>query len=311
MRAMILAAGLGRRLAPLSDLRPKPILPVRGIPVVGYLLALLERHAVTEVIVNLHHLPDQLRDAVEKAKPGAMRVEYSHEERLLGTGGALRRAANFLRESDPFLVLAADMLLDLDLGAFARAHQRSGNRATLVLRDDPRAELFGTVGIDDEGCLRRIGDRFELPGETQSGVFVGVRAFSARALDSLPALEVFEDLTDWLAPEVASGARDIQARRLTAEQCAWEPVGTREEYLHVNFHPPALPFLDAETKAAENGTRIERDLILGAGSSIGADARLERCVVWEDEVVPAGARARDAVFAGGRFHSCTGSEKPS
>ena len=308
---MILAAGLGRRLAPLSDLRPKPILPVRGIPVVAYLLALLQRHAVTEVIINLHHLADALRDAVEECKPAGMRVEYSHEEQPLGTGGALRRAAPFLRESDPCLVLAGDMLLDLDLAAFARAHQESGNRASLALRNDPRAALFGTIGTDEAGCLRRIGDRFELPGETQSGVFVGVRAFSARAFESLPDREVFEDLADWLAPEVAYGARDIQALRLAAEKCTWEPVGTPEEYLHVNLHPPSLPFLDAEARARANGTRIEPDLIVGARSLIGSGARLERCVVWEDEVVPADASARDAVFAGGRFHPCIPAQRTS
>jgi NDP-sugar pyrophosphorylase family protein len=282
---------------------------VRGIPVVSYLLELLDHHGVREVVVNLHHLGDALRATVEATKPQRMQVSYSEEERPLGTGGAIRRAAGFLRESDPFLVLAGDMLLNLDLRAFAAAHAHSGHRATLALRDDPRAALFGTIGTDAEGCLRRIGDRFQLPGETQSGVFVGVRAFSAAALDSLPEREEFEDLTDWLAPEVASGARDIQARRLTAEQCTWEPVGTPEEYLHVNLDPPDLPFFDATARAVREGTRFEPGLILGAGCRVESGARLNRCVVWENETVPAQTRVSDGVFAGGRFHSCAESEQ--
>ena len=305
---MILAAGLGTRLAPLSELRAKPSLPVRGTPVIATLLALLERHRVTEVIVNLHHLSDSLRDTVQRHKPGGMKIVYSYEERPLGTGGAIKRAADFLADSDPFVVMAGDMLLDLDLGAFAEAHRESGNRATLALRDDPRSELFGTIGFDDAGRLRRIGERFELPGETQSGVFVGLRAFSRAALDSLPDAEAFEDLTDWLAPQVAAGADDIQARRLTAEQCIWEPVGTPEEYLQVNLNPPPLSYLDLDACARRNGTRVEGDVVIGVGSRIGAGADLARCVVWDGEQVPESSFARDAVFAGGRFHSCAAAE---
>ena len=209
---MILAAGLGRRLAPLSELRPKPVMPVLGIPVIGYLLALLDSHGIREVMVNLHHLPDLLRAGVESQRPARMRVEYSPEERPLGTGGAMRRAASFLRESDPCLVISGDMLLDLDLTKFAARHRERGNLATLALRTDPRSRRFGTIGIDRDGCLRRIGNRFDLGGERAKGLFMGVRAIASRAFDDLPERDVFEDLLDWMAPLLARGDRDIQRR---------------------------------------------------------------------------------------------------
>jgi NDP-sugar pyrophosphorylase family protein len=112
---MILAAGLGTRLRPLTDLCAKPALPVRGIPVIASLLELLNSHRVTEVIVNLHHRPETVRQAVEAFKPSGMEVVYSNEARPLGTGGGIRQAREFLMESDLCLVMAGDMLLDLDL----------------------------------------------------------------------------------------------------------------------------------------------------------------------------------------------------
>ncbi len=93
---MILAAGLGTRLEPLSKLRPKPAMPVRGLPVIGYVLRLLQHHGVTEAIVNLHHRADELAATLERCRPAGMTVHLSREEVLLGTGGGIRRAADFL-----------------------------------------------------------------------------------------------------------------------------------------------------------------------------------------------------------------------
>jgi NDP-sugar pyrophosphorylase family protein len=126
---MILAAGLGTRLRPLSHLCAKPAMPVRGIPVIAYLLSLLRAHGVEEVIVNLHHRPDSIRDAVERFGPAGLEVHYSVEEAPLGTGGGIRRAAEFLRESDPSIVLAGDMLLDVDLGHLIELHRARGDAA--------------------------------------------------------------------------------------------------------------------------------------------------------------------------------------
>ena len=152
---MILAAGLGTRLRPLSDLLPKPALPVRGVPVIGGLLSLLSAHGFREVLVNLHHLPDRMQRAAEASCPAEVELRFSHEETLLGTGGGIRRAVDFLRGSDVCLVLGGDMLLDLDLTALISAHEERQRRVTLVLRDDPRAGNFGTIGIGEEGSVRK------------------------------------------------------------------------------------------------------------------------------------------------------------
>ena len=305
MRAMIVAAGLGTRLRPLSELRPKPALPVRGIPLVAYTLALLGRAGVSEVALNVHHRPERLTAAAEAWCPPGVSLRFSHEPSLLDTGGGIARVADFLRESDPCLVLGGDMVVDLDLAAILDAHRRSGRTVTAVLRRDPRGREFGTIGVDRTGRIRRIGRRFDLGGEADSGVYTWVNVVSPGAFDSLPRREVFSHLDDWWAPELARGSEAIGAIVLGGDACRWEPVGTPAEYLRVNLALPALSYLDVDARARAAGVRLLPELVIGAGAEIGAGARLARCVVWDGERVPAHTAASDGVFAGGRFHSCS------
>ena len=304
MRAMILGAGLGTRLYPLSELRAKPAVPVRGLPLIAYPLALLARHGVTEVVINVHHRPESLIEAAERYSPPGLTVRFSHEEALLGTGGGIRRAAAFLRESDPCVILAGDMLLDLDLGGLIRQHRDRRDAWTLLLRDDPRGESFGTIGIDATGRIRRIARRFDLGGEQRAGLYAHVTVVAARAFDSLPTEAAFQHLSGWVAPLLQAGAADIRGELLGLDECVWEPVGTPAEYLAANLHPPALSFLDPDARARQAGARFAPGLVIGAGAEIGEGAQLEDVVVWDAEHVPAGFRGRRGVYAGGRFHAC-------
>jgi mannose-1-phosphate guanylyltransferase len=311
MRGMIVAAGLGTRLRPLSRLRPKPALPVRGLPLVAYPLALLARHGVDEVVINVHHLPEKLVEAARSHCPAGLGLRFSVEPELLDTGGAIRAVADFLRASDPSLLLGGDMLLDFDLSGLVERHRRRGAAVTLLLLDDPRAESFGSIGVDAQGCVRRIGRRFDLGGEVRSGLYTWVNVVSAGALASLPERRVFGHLDHWLAPRLAAGARDVVAEIAAPPECLWEPVGTLAEYLAVNLAPRRLSYLDADALARRAGTRFEPELVIGAGATLGAGASLRRAVVWDGEVVPPGLQARDGVFAGGSFHPCASPAGPT
>lgn len=202
------------------------------------------------------------------------------------------------------LILAGDMLLDVDLRALVEAHRARGNAVTLLLRDDPRGATFGTIGIDGDGRVRRIAQRFDLGGETQAGVYAHATVVSADALDTLPPQRIFGHLDHWLMPRLADGARDIGAVLLAANAMVWEPIGTTAEYLAANLTPPKLSYLDADDAARRAGVRIEGDVVIGAGAHLGRDVQLERAVVWDGETIPDGFRASDGVFAGGAFHPC-------
>jgi len=323
VRAMILAAGLGTRLRPLTDERAKPALPVRGRPVISLLLELLARQGIREVMINLHHLPDTIRRAVAADRPPGIEVAWSNEEKPLGTGGGIRRAAEFLRASETCVVLAGDMLLDVDLEALARRHRASGRDVTLLLRRDPREASFGSIGVDAGGAVVRVG-RHPVgspvapsgqaaaiggagePAERARGLFTGVRLFERGALADWPEREVFEDLRDWLMPRVARGALALGAEIDDGTASVWEPVGTPAEYLDVNLAPPSLPRLGGSASIWSGAVDVRGDagdVIVDRAARIAMDARLARCVVWDDATVPAGTRARDGVFGGRGFHA--------
>lgn len=301
---MIVAAGLGTRLQPLTGLRPKPALPVRGLPLVAYTLALLRHHGVTEVVINVHHLAAQLEDAARRHRPAGLSLRFSPEPTLLDTGGGIRRVADWLRESDPCLIVGGDMLLDADLAGLVRRHRERDAAISMLLREDPRAARFGTVGVDATGQVRRIGSRFDLGGSTRAGLYAWANVVSARAFAALPEREIFSHFDGWIAPLLRDGARDVVGE---FPPCCWEPVGTPEEYLAVNLAPVPLSYLDADARARALGTRFPTpDLVLGAGATLGPGARLRRVVVWDGEHVPAGLDAENGVFAGGVFHAVRG-----
>ncbi len=162
MKAMVLAAGRGERLRPMTDRLPKPMIPVAGRPLIHYTLAYLRRSGVEEVVINLHHLGEQIQGYVEDGRRWGLRVTYSREGTLLGTGGGIQQAAPYL-VGDRFVVMNADIFLDEDLGEVLRFHRENHGVVTLVLREDPEVDRFGAIEVDGYGLVRR------LPGEGKAG----------------------------------------------------------------------------------------------------------------------------------------------
>lgn len=311
MKAMILAAGLGTRLRPLTEYRAKPALPICGRPVISLLLEVLARHGFQDVMINLHYLPDSIQSAVEFDCPKETRLTWSVEPEPLGTGGGLYRAASFLESEEHFAVLAGDMLMDLDWRAAFDRHKASGQSATLLLRDDPRGVEFGTIGLDAGGHVTRIGQDCIAGAaqETTSGLFTGVRFFARSVLDHWPEaladVPVFEDLRDWLVPAHEKGLLSVAGDCLPEDESVWEPVGTPAEYLEVNLSPPVLPSLGASTADWLGDVRFEgddHDVVMGRGARLPKSAALSQAVVWEDETVPADLSASHGVFCAGAFH---------
>lgn len=154
MKAMILAAGEGTRLRPLTERCPKPMLPVAGRPVLEHTLAWLHRYGIREVAVNLHHLPDVIRDHLGDGSRFGVRITYSFEEQLLGTAGAVRRLKDFFNET--FIVVYGDVLTDLDLAALWRFHQAHGGVGTVALYRVRNPTACGLVELDWDGRIVRF-----------------------------------------------------------------------------------------------------------------------------------------------------------
>ena len=182
MKAMILAAGLGTRLRPLTNTIPKPLLPVAGTPLIVWNLLLLKRHGFYDVVINLHHLGPMIEQALGNGSRYGLRIIYSREPVILGTGGGLKQAeSNF--SGEPVLVLNGDTLFDLDLEDLCAFHLERKAAATLVLRSDADAARWGLIEVGSDDRIVRITGRGKPEsGPTQPRMFAGVHILHPRLL---------------------------------------------------------------------------------------------------------------------------------
>ena len=184
MKAMILAAGEGTRLRPLTEHCPKPMLPVGGRPILEYLLELLRAHGVREVAINLHYRPEAVTSHFGDGSRLSMKIVYSHEKELLGTAGALRRMAPFL--NDTFFVLCGDLLTDADFTSLAEFHRWRGAVATAALH---RVEEPGRAGLVDaapDGRIFRFEEKPPRSHRSTNLACAGIYVFEPSVLAEIP-----------------------------------------------------------------------------------------------------------------------------
>ena len=273
MKAMILAAGLGTRMRPVNRDIEKPALPVLDEPLVVTLVTHLARQGIDSVVVNTHGDSSRMREILADAP---IPVQVSHEAELLGSGGGILAARPHLDGNGPFLVLNADMRLELDVAALLEAHERGGALGTLALRSDPRYRKFGSIGYDASGNACRIR-QLDLGGEVGSGLFIGVHLLEPRVFDHMPD-GTFEVIADAYFPALRAGEQ--LHTWLQPDECEWTPIGEPRELLDAN-----LASLRRRLEAAGDTAGVIDD----------ASARIEGEVhgpawVGQDVFIEAGAR---------------------
>jgi NDP-sugar pyrophosphorylase family protein len=155
MRAMILAAGLGTRLRPLTDTVPKPLIEVAGRPMIAFSLQLLRDAGIEEVVINLHHLGQRIREELGDGSDYGVRIHYSVEDPILDTGGGIAAARRHLQD-DSFVLLNSDVYIEIDLRDMIDFHRARGALVTMLVRPDPDALRKDDVGLDAAGRVRRI-----------------------------------------------------------------------------------------------------------------------------------------------------------
>jgi NDP-sugar pyrophosphorylase family protein len=185
MKAMVLAAGQGTRLHPLTERIPKALVPVAGRPMIEYSLLLLKRYGIHDIIINLHHLGDQIESYLGDGRQLGLQISYSKEPELLDTGGGLLKAKPFF-QGGPFIAINTDVLIDLSLSELIEFHTKKGAAATLVLRPDPLADQYGSMEIDSGGRIHRflqarIASTLSVP--TTKLMFTGVQVLEPRVFD--------------------------------------------------------------------------------------------------------------------------------
>jgi NDP-sugar pyrophosphorylase family protein len=185
-RAMVLAAGRGTRLAPLTDRLPKPLMVVAGRPMLAHILDFLRAGGIEEVVVNLHHLGDLIEHEIGDGRSFGLRVQYSRESEILETGGGIKRAEPLLR-GEPFVVANGDSLLELPLRDVLDAHRARGGIATMVVRPAPDVARWGVIELDAGDRVRRVAGLPEGPPvePVRRFMFPGLHVFEPRVFDAM------------------------------------------------------------------------------------------------------------------------------
>jgi NDP-sugar pyrophosphorylase family protein len=278
MRAMILAAGYGTRLWPLTIDRTKPAIPFLGRPLVGYVAEYLSRHDCREVVVNLHHRPESVRAALGDGSRFGVHLEYVEEREILGTSGALDNARHLL-EGETFIIVNGKIVTDIDLTAALATHRQTGALATLVLRLNPARERFSIVETED-GLIRNFGGMPTPASDDAPLMFTGIHILEPRIFDFIPRGVASDFVPQVYRPAIAKGERI--AAHISDEM--WYELSTIPRYLDIS-----LALLKAEG----------RDVLTGASCTISVDARVRDSILWDDVSIEAGARVSRAVIGEG------------
>ena len=227
MRAMLLAAGLGTRLRPLTDTMPKCLVRLHDRPMIDYPLLMLRRYGVREIVVNLHHFADQVEEYLGDGARFGLHIVCSREETLLDTGGGILRVRGLL-DQGPFVVVNGDVLIDLRLDRVLRFHRQRGAAATLVLRKDPAAEAYGAICTDARGNVCRFLHH-EAPraprGKLEQYMFTGVQVLEPTVFRYMDEDEVPFGITRRTYPRMLKAAERLSGFRFDGE---WQDLGTPE-----------------------------------------------------------------------------------
>jgi mannose-1-phosphate guanylyltransferase len=337
MKAMVLCAGFGTRLRPLTDRVPKPLVPVCGLPLLQYNFALLHHAGVRDVVINTHHLGVEMeKGARELAAKLGLNLEVSVEKgHILGTGGGVRQAAQLLGQGT-FFLLNGDMLFDVDLAAALEAHRAARAVATMVLAPYPKGASYGAVEVDPSFRVRRIAGRGAAaePGLTKMH-FTGVHVMEPELISKLPAegeadinrtayVRLIHDGAtvhgylqggywgDLGAPKSFLRANlDVLDGKVPLEKFlpgADPRAGMAEKAPGVWVHPAAMldskarlvgPALIGPRCMVGPDAQVGPHAILGAGVRVDSGAVVERAACWDGTHLAAGEHVADEIAAPG------------
>jgi mannose-1-phosphate guanylyltransferase len=301
VKAAVLAAGLGTRLLPLTDVCPKPLTPILNRPLLGLVLAQLEAAGCFQVAVNTHHLAHLVHDFL-RSEPWSFLLSVSFEPEILGTGGAIKQLGEILRNG-PFLAINGDILTDLDLAEMYRSHQ-AGATSTLVLHDCPP---YNNVWVAD-GMVVSIG----APPPGGGGApraYTGIQVVDPKMLQYLPPAGQRSDLVKAWREALAAGER-LACHEVSGH--FWQDIGTPENYLTAHrrllkgdasklarYFPRLTDPLIGPGARIGARAKFEGSVCLGAGVEVGEGASLNNTVVLDRAVIAPGVALEGCIVASG------------
>ena len=284
MKAMILAAGLGTRLMPLTLKTPKPLVPIGNRPIIDRLIQYLKGQNIREIIVSAHHHHQLVVEHLDGGRPFGINIEVRVEHEILGTGGGIRNTEDFW-DSDAFIVINGDILTDVDLIKAFEEHRRNGNLVTLVLHN---YKPFNQILIDNHMNI------IDIASDNHSGrlAFTGIHILEPEVLNYIPHGE-FSNIIDCYRDLIRSGK---PVRAFMPRGHYWRDIGTISTYVLANkesLHGDS--FLLAPDCRIHDSSGLKEWAIIGENALVEEKAEIKRSILWKDVKVRSGVKIIDSI----------------
>ncbi len=334
MKAMILAAGFGTRLFPLTIDRTKPAIPFLGKPLVGYVAEYIARYGFKDIIVNLHHQPESVKHALGDGSDYGVKIQYTLEEpKILGTAGALDNARHLL-EDETFLIVNGKIITDIDIAAALETHRKTGALATMVLKENPMRERFTVVEIKDNFVtafgVTDIDIAAALETHRKTGALATMVLKENPMRERFTVVEIKDNFVTGFGDFPENSERnEIQNPKskiqnplmftgihiLEPRVFDYIPRGVYSDIVPT-FYNPAIRKGEKIAAHITNGNWFElstipryldislammngKSVCKGENCSISANAQISNSVIWDDVVIESGARLNRTIIADG------------
>jgi NDP-sugar pyrophosphorylase family protein len=312
---MILAAGFGTRLQPLTHSLPKPMFPVLNRPLLEHTLNLLSSQGIQDIIVNVHHLPNRIVKYFGDGSKFGVRLQFSHEEKILGTAGGLKKAQSFL-EGETFMVINSDVLADIDLAGVLRFHKEKSSCLTLVVRKDVHPEKYKPIELADDGRITRFVDTTikNPPAQTQRVMFTGIQIMEPEIFSRIPSGKFFGTAED-VFPQMLEDGLSVFG---VLHEKYWIDMGTRETYIQAqadaldgklalktsssrNPEGPLLvpPVYIGKDCEISQDAQVGPYAVLGDGCRIRSGAVVENSILWDGATIGSDATVQNSIIGNG------------
>ncbi|PWT99630.1 MAG: mannose-1-phosphate guanyltransferase [Candidatus Melainabacteria bacterium] len=315
MKALILAAGAGTRLAPLTNELPKPLMPVANRAVMSHILRLLEKHNVKQCIANLHHLADQIPAYFSQAHNSDLLLSYKYEPELTGDAGGMRACKSFL-QGGTFVVMMGDILTDMDLSMVIHQHKAKRALATIALKRTDEVERFGIAALDNENYIVQFQEKPKREEALSDLGSTGCYVFEPEIFHYVSCQGSYGFGRD-LFPNLIHLGLPVLGVEV---DCYWSDIGTICQYMQSSFD-----VLDGQIDIDIDGTRdsfgwcgsnasmdtncrINGKLLLGKNSRIEANVSINGyAVIGDNCTIGAGSKIYNSIIWSGNFVACNSS----
>lgn len=318
---MILAAGLGARLRPLTNTVPKPMVNMAGRPCMEHAVRLLAKYGVQDIMMNLHYKPEYIQEHFKTGSELGVNIHYSYEKELMGTAGGFKRVQAFFAD-EPVLIISGDALTDLNLAEFRRFHQENNGIATLALKRVADPTQYGVVVLD-ENRIRLFQEKPTREEAISNLANTGIYLFEPEIFNHIPA-DTFYDFGKQVFPELLAKGETISGYVMQEYWCDVGDLGVYREshydmltgFVHVELpgkcyhniwlgdrvsaHPTSVitgPVLIGNNCTIMAGAKIYGPTVLGDHCVVGKNAVIKRGILWDHVEVEEGVELVDCIVA--------------